>query len=81
LIVELTSPGGTTVRLHNMSGGSADNLVGTYDTVLAVDGPGSLDDFNGGLSQGEWTLFVSDNLGADLGTLNEWAIGIVGSAP
>ena len=81
LIVELTSPGGTVVRLHDMTGGTTDNLVGTYDTTLTVDGPGSLDDFNGDLTQGEWTLWVSDNLGIDVGTLNEWAIGVQGSVP
>ena len=81
LIVEVTSPGGTTVRLHNRSGVSADNIIGTYGLDLTVDGPGSLDDFIGELSQGDWTLWVSDNWGADVGTLNEWCVGVWGSAP
>jgi len=81
LIVTLTSPGGTTVRLHNMTGVNADNIVGTYGLDLAVDGPGSLADFIGEPSLGNWTLFVSDNQGADLGTLNEWCVGVWGTTP
>ena len=81
LIVELTSPDGTVVRLHNRTGSSADNIIGTYDTTLTVDGPGSLTDFDGGLTQGAWTLWVSDNAGLDLGVVNEWAIAVRGSAP
>ncbi len=81
LIVEVTSPGGTTVRLHNRSGVSADNIIGTYGLDLTVDGPGSLDDFIGELSQGDWTLWVSDNFVIDVGTLNEWCVGVWGHTP
>ena len=81
LIVEVTSPGGTTVRLHNRSGLNAHDIIGTYGLDLAVDGPGSLDDFIDELSQGDWTLWVSDNEGYDVGTLNEWCVGVWGSAP
>ncbi len=81
LIVEVTSPGGTTVRLHSMSGGSANNIIGTYGLDLSVAGPGSLDDFIGELSQGVWTLWVSDNMWWDVGTLNEWCVGVWGNAP
>ena len=81
LIVEVTSPGGTTVRLHNMSGDWNDNIIGTYGLDLTVDGPGSLDDFIGELSQGDWTLYVSDNWGADIGTLNEWCVRVLGRVP
>ena len=81
LIVEVTSPGGTTVRLHNRSGLYADNIIGTYGLDLAVDGPGSLDDFIGEFSQGDWTLWVSDNVGIDVGTLNVWCVTVWGSAP
>ena len=77
LIVELTSPGGTTVRLHDRSGSSSDDILGTYGTTLAVDGPGDLLDFVGESPLGDWTLFVSDNVGADTGTLNTWGLTIV----
>ncbi len=80
LIVELTSPQGTTVRLHNRTGGSADNLVRTYDQgVLNPDGPGALTDFNGQSALGNWTLLVSDNAGADVGALNTWKLKIAQS--
>ena len=81
LIVEVTSPGGTTVRLHDMSGGWNANIIGTYGLDLPVDGPGSLDDFIDELSLGDWTLWVSDNWGADVGTLNEWCVEVWGVVP
>ena len=81
LIVEVTSPGGTTVRLHNRSGAWADDIIGTYGLDLPVDGPGSLDDFIDELSQGDWTLWVSDNVGMDVGTLNGWCVGVWAARP
>ncbi len=77
LIVELRR-GATTVRLHNLTGMNAQNIVGTYPTTLTVDGPGSLADFNGQTSAGTWTLFVSDNAAEDVGTINEWCLDITG---
>ncbi|ACA84943.1 S8 family serine peptidase [Shewanella woodyi] len=68
LIVTLTSPEGTESVLHNRSGGSADDVVESWD----------LADFNGEMAMGTWTLSVSDNAAADLGTLNSWGIIISG---
>lgn len=68
LIVSLTSPAGTEHMLHNRSGGSADDLVQSW----------SVDTFNGEAMQGDWTLNVSDNAGADVGTLNSWSLTITG---
>ncbi len=68
LIVSLVSPDGTETVMHNRSGGSADDLVETYE----------LNDFNGEMAGGTWTLKVSDNAGADLGTLNSWGLVITG---
>ena len=76
LIVELVSPAGTRVRLHNRTGSSADNIVGNYDLTLAVDGPGSLDDFTGQNPFGTWTLFMSDNASSDTGTLQSWTLHV-----
>ena len=81
LIVEVTSPEGTTVRLHNRTGGSAANIVGWYDSELVVNGPGALMDFAGESSAGDWTLWVSDNAGADLGTVNSWCVEVSGGGP
>jgi len=68
LIVSLTSPAGTTVVLHNRSGGSADDIDQSFDASA----------FNGEVATGDWTLTVSDNAGADTGTLNNWAMTITG---
>jgi subtilisin-like proprotein convertase family protein len=80
LIVELVSPGGVVVRLHNRTGGSADNIFRTYDQgVLNPDGPGALTDFNGRGAQGTWTLRVSDVASTDIGTLDNWTLRIAQS--
>ncbi len=81
LVVELIAPDSTTVRLHNGSGSSADNLIGLYDEdgagTLTVEGPGALGDFDGLNPTGTWTLSVSDNANQDQGTINGWALEIV----
>lgn len=80
LIVEVMSPLGTVVRLHNRTGGSADDLITTYDDgTNAPDGPGLLADFNGESAQGTWTLLGSDNAGIDEGALNSWTL-LIGAA-
>lgn len=74
LVVELTSPAGTTVRLHNRTGGSADNIVAHYGVDTPVDGPGSLADFPGPIPVGNWTLHVWDAAGSDTGQLVSWCL-------
>ncbi len=69
LIVKLISPNGTEAILHNREGSSADNIHQTYS-------PG---DFLGENSQGAWTLFVSDNAGVDVGTLDSWTLTLIGT--
>jgi len=81
LIVELIGPTGTTVRLHNRTGSSADDIVRTYDQgVVNPDGPGSLNDFNNKYAPGTWTLRISDNASSDTGTLNAWSLRIAPTA-
>jgi subtilisin-like proprotein convertase family protein len=75
LVVSLTSPVGTEVVLHNRSGGSADNIVGTYPTTLTP--AEDLGAFIGEDMIGDWTLTVSDNAGGDQGTLNSWCVTII----
>lgn len=77
LIVELESPDGVTVRLHNNTGGSSANIVQTYDDdTLPPDGPGQLADYNVTLTTGTWTLHIADTASGDTGTLNHWALRI-----
>jgi subtilisin-like proprotein convertase family protein len=76
LLVELTSPENTTVRLHNRTGSSADNIITWYDIETEPDGPGSMDDFIGEWAEGQWELHIADLAGSDLGTLHSWALRI-----
>jgi subtilisin-like proprotein convertase family protein len=76
LNVNLWSPDGTMVALHDRTGGSANDIVGSY----VSDGTGTLtsaDDLNMFLfadGTGDWTLELIDNAGGDTGTLNSWDI-------
>lgn len=72
LIVTLESPSGTQVILHNRTGSSADNIVGNYPGSLTPAQP--LSAMIGDPLDGDWKMHVSDNAGADLGTLNSWGI-------
>jgi subtilisin-like proprotein convertase family protein len=74
LVITLRSPDGTTITLHNRSGGSNANIVGTYPDNLWVDGPGQLSDFHGQQAQGTWTLTAQDFVRYDAGTLNTWGL-------
>ena len=69
LVVTLTSPAGTTVTLHNRTGGGTDNIHQTY--TLPVE-------FIGQAAQGDWTLHVADLAGIDVGTLDSWVLHIIG---
>jgi len=73
LRVTLSSPDGTSFALHERSGGSADNIIGTFTPEST---PG-LSTFIGGPLAGEWRLHVSDHEGQDVGKLNHWAIELV----
>jgi FlgD Ig-like domain/Proprotein convertase P-domain len=67
------------VRVHNRTGGSSANLVRNYPSVNTPDGPGTLANFAGMLSDGNWTLFVSDNAGQDLGNIAQWCLTLRGA--
>ncbi|HEB68163.1 MAG TPA: peptidase M6, partial [Desulfobulbus sp.] len=70
LRVDLVSPAGQVVRLHDQVGGSADNLKRSYDTTSTSD----LGDYLGQSMQGEWQLQVRDLARLDTGTLISWSI-------
>jgi subtilisin-like proprotein convertase family protein len=77
LAVDLTH-GATTVRLHNRTGSSADNLIGTYPTTLTPASP--LSAFFGQPATGTWSLLVADLAGGDVGTFNQWCLTLAGAA-
>jgi subtilisin-like proprotein convertase family protein len=74
LVVDLKSPEGTTVRLHNRTGGSANDIITWYDTETQPDGPGTMADFAGEWAEGRWELYVADLASIDTGTLHSWAL-------
>ncbi|RLE17099.1 MAG: hypothetical protein DRJ14_07375 [Acidobacteria bacterium] len=64
LIVTLYAPNGSSAVLSNREGGSANNINKTW-TITA----------SGGLAiHGNWKLKVTDNAGADVGTLDNWKL-------
>jgi subtilisin-like proprotein convertase family protein len=78
LEIELTSPGGTTVLLHDQSGGHSSDIVGWYpDGLTPASG---LNAFIGEDIFGDWTLTIRDYAYGMTGVLNEWCLEI-GYAP
>ncbi len=75
LDVVLTSPEGTSVALHARTGSSADDILGWYPAD--IEPAGDLGAFMGEEMAGDWTLTVTDNVGGDFGTLNNWCVHVV----
>lgn len=73
LRVGLRSPAGSTVWLHDRSGGSTDNLRATWSSASVA----SLAALVGQEIAGSWTLQVSDHESADVGKLNRWGLRLV----
>ena len=63
LKVDLVAPDGSLYNLHNRTGGSADNIVGTYTVNLSSEA-----------LNGTWKLRVNDNAGGDTGYINSWSV-------
>ena len=63
LKVDLVGPSGTLYNIHNRTGGSADNVQGTFNFNLSSQ-PIS----------GTWRLRVYDAASGDVGTINSWSI-------
>ncbi len=78
LVVELHSPDGASVRLHDRGSGSITGLYRTYDVPDAVSGPGSMSDFDGGPADGTWRLHIADELGGPAGQLVVWRLKVTG---
>jgi subtilisin-like proprotein convertase family protein len=70
LTVELRSPAGTRVLLHNRLGGAADNIIRTYSSADTA----ALQPLRGEDMTGDWRLRVSDHASADQGKLNRWSL-------
>ncbi len=70
LRVELIAPSGERAVLHNRSGGTADNIIDTFDSADQAELKGLL----GLACRGDWTLWVVDQARLDSGKLNRWSI-------
>ncbi|MGK7910983.1 MAG: M6 family metalloprotease domain-containing protein [Synechococcus sp.] len=70
LLVEIAAPSGQSVTLHNMSGGSSDNLRMTFDRISTP----ALEALVGQPIQGNWVLRVKDLQGLDTGKLEKWSL-------
>jgi subtilisin-like proprotein convertase family protein len=93
LDIFLISPLGTVVELTTDNGGSGDNFTNTrFDdaaatSIAAGSAPftgsfrpeGLLSAFNGEDAFGTWRLRVTDDFGADVGSINSWGLDIQGS--
>ena len=75
LRVELLSPPGGARRCTRRLGGSADNLVATYESTPF----GALSPMIGQPMQGDWMLRVSDRASQDTGTLRSWKLELSSS--
>jgi lysyl endopeptidase len=72
LEVSLIGPDNTTVLLHNLTGGSTDNVQTVYADLTAP--AQALSAFTGKAINGAWKLKVRDLAAVDTGTLNFWEI-------
>lgn len=68
LVVELVSPSGTRVRLHDRTGGNGYGIQNRFDRDRVPDGPGTMADFAGEPLNGLWTLSVQDVDGSGVTT-------------
>ncbi|ANM31321.1 hypothetical protein ABI59_19695 [Acidobacteria bacterium Mor1] len=85
LIVDLVSPEGTSVRLHNLTNAQFFNGINTrYDLQTDPDGPGTMDDFIGEDPQGTWRLQIQDTDDDSFvgpGTLTFWTLHLTVDQP
>ena len=74
LVVELTSPEGTTVRLQDHASLPSGTQSRRYDLERQPDGPGTMADFVGETTLGTWTLSITDDGPLSSGTLQNWTL-------
>lgn len=72
LIIDLISPDGNSVRLHNREGASRDNIIECY----TIEDTPQLRQFRGENARGDWILNVADLAPNDEGELNKWGLEI-----
>jgi serine protease len=63
LKVDLAAPDGTLYNLHNRTGTSTDNVIGTWTLNLSSE-----------LLNGTWKLRVNDSASGDTGYIDSWSL-------
>ena len=63
LKVDVVAPDGSIYTLHNRSGGSTDNVIGTFSVNLSSE-----------VANGSWKLRVNDNANGDIGYIDSWSM-------
>ncbi|TWP53987.1 S8 family serine peptidase [Lentzea tibetensis] len=63
LVIDLVAPDGTTYRLKNSSGDSADNVITTFPVDASSE-----------VANGTWKLKVQDVASADVGYIDTWSL-------
>jgi carboxypeptidase D len=76
LAVRVFSPSGDSLRLHQRSGGPADDIVGWYDSELAPADLARWEALVGQNAYGYWRLRAKDFAPSDVGQLNGWGLQI-----
>jgi len=76
LEIGLISPSGTRVLLHDQSGGSSNDILGTYGVDLTP--AESLGVLASEESNGIWQLDVTDGFNGDTGWLEGWSVEVCG---
>ncbi|HEV2784255.1 MAG TPA: M28 family peptidase [Actinophytocola sp.] len=66
LVVDVLAPDGTAYNIHNRTGGSADNIVGTFTVNASSE-----------VANGTWRLRVRDAAAQDVGTINLWSLQLL----
>jgi len=75
LTVTLSSPGSESAILHNRSGSSSNNIMGTYAIVGgSLTAAQSLTRFLNVDGTGQWKITVQDSASQDTGSLVSWTI-------
>ena len=72
LRVDLTAPDGSSVTLHNQSGGTQNNLIRVY----SADDLPAMHALIGKSIEGDWELRVADRLFFDVGHLESWRLRV-----
>lgn len=76
VVLQLTSPSGTTVLLKDAAiDDPDDDVIGQFPTTL--EPAESLDAFVGEDAVGGWTLNAADSAFLDVGTLNSWGVNLL----